>query len=74
MSYTQLTDNRIIQVASEFVGLGYPIPQEIVAHLGPEIIRVIENPGAVHDRHNKEAVGLDSTSPAREIATSPHSN
>ncbi len=48
MSYTQLPRERLIQIASEFVGLGDPIPQEIVAHLGPDIILLIENPGENH--------------------------
>ena len=73
MSYTQLSDARIIQVASEFVGLGYPIPEEIVAHLGPEIIYCIKNPGANYER-DKATSELDSSSPAREPtpSTPPH--
>ena len=67
MSYTQLSWDRLIKVASEFVGLGDPIPSEIVAHLGPDVIELIENPGANDDRH-KESCGLDQPSPKGETA------
>lgn len=65
MSYTQLSSKRIIKIASEFVGLGYPIPHEIVAHLGPEIINLIENPGAKDGNTDKNKNSrLDKSCPA----------
>ncbi len=69
MSYTQLSFDRLIKVASEFVGLGDPIPSEIVAHLGPDVIRLIENPGA-NDANHKINCGLDKPSPEGETAGS----
>ncbi len=69
MSYTQLSFDRLIKVASEFVGLGDPIPSEIVAHLGPDVIRLIENPGANDEQHQKSC-GLDQSSPKGETAGS----
>ncbi len=74
MSYTQLSSERIIQIASEFVGLGYPIPQEIVAHLGPEIIHLIQNPGENHGDTDKDTSGLDKSSTVGEAARSAGSN
>ncbi len=74
MSYTQLPSDRIIKIASEFVGLGYPIPQEIVAHLGPEIIHLIENPGADDERLDKTTSKLDKSRTEGEAISSTHSN
>ncbi len=71
MSYTQLSSERIIKIASEFVGLGYPIPQEIVAHLGPRIIDLIENPGVHDGKTDKNTDGLDKPSPTGETDRSP---
>lgn len=66
MSYTQLPIKKIIKIASEFVGLGYPIPQEIVAHLGPRIINLIEHPGENDDTRNTQDCGLHKSSPVGE--------
>ena len=47
--YTQLSDEERILLAAECVGRGVPIPHEIKAMLGQELIQIIENPGARHD-------------------------
>jgi len=47
--YAELSDEEKIILAAECVGRGVPIPHEIKAMLGHELILIIENPGAQHD-------------------------
>jgi len=47
--YAQLSDEEKIILAAECVGRGVPIPHEIQAMLGHELIYLIKNPGAQHD-------------------------
>ena len=49
MPYTELSDEEKILHAAECVGRGVPIPRQIKALLGEELVQIIENPGAEHD-------------------------
>ncbi len=49
MSYAELSDEERIILSAECVGRGVPIPREIKDALGPDLISIIENPGAKHD-------------------------
>lgn len=49
MRYAELSDSDKIILAAECVGRGVPIPHEIAAHLGHEVISEIQNPGAKDD-------------------------
>ncbi len=49
MSYAELSDEEKIILSAECVGRGVPIPREIKTALGPDLISIIENPGATHD-------------------------
>ena len=44
--YAELSDEDQIILAAECVGRGVPIPHEVKAALGADIIDLIENPGA----------------------------
>ncbi len=59
MSYTELSDSEMIILAAECVGRGVPIPHEIAAHLGREIISDIQNPGGHHDGDNPTGARCD---------------
>ncbi len=53
MPYTDLSDEEKILHAAECVGRGVPIPQQIRTLLGDELIQIIENPGAEHERQQR---------------------
>lgn len=53
MSYSALSREETIILAAECVGLDVPIPHEIQAMLGPELISEIQNPGATHDNEKR---------------------
>lgn len=56
MSYASLSKEDQIILAAECVGLDVPIPHEIQAMLGPELISDIQNPG-VHDANKTSNTG-----------------
>lgn len=49
MTYAELSTEELIILAVEFVGRGVPIPHDIQAKLGEDIILEIENPGVQHE-------------------------
>lgn len=51
--YAELSDEERILLAAECVGRGVPIPHEIKALLGHELILIISNPGAQHDVNSR---------------------
>lgn len=51
MSYAELPTEDLIILAVEFVGRDVPIPHEIAAKLGHDLVSEIQNPGARHEHH-----------------------
>lgn len=54
MRYADITDSEMVILAAECVGRQVPIPHEIQAHLGPELIAEIQTPGALNEHRDHE--------------------
>lgn len=57
MSYAELSDEEKIILSAECVGRGVPIPRAIKTALGPDLIAIIENPGATHEPTTDKTAG-----------------